>query len=81
MYTVINESIIAGVNFLNGKIIPLYFEWKKRRYPIDEITYFWKTRIGSDPLYHFSVKSRDNIYEISYNLKTSEWCLEKVYVE
>ena len=81
MYTVINESILVGAVFSSGKIVPRFFIWKRRKYQIKEVTYFWHSKTGSAPIFHYSVTSHGSVYEISYNLKTSIWHLEKVYVE
>ena len=81
MYTVINEPILVGAVFSSGKIIPRFFTWKRRKYRVEKITYFWRSKTGSVSILHFAVTSYGSVYEISYNSKTSNWCLEKVYVE
>jgi len=81
MYTVINEPISVGAVFSSGKITPRFFIWNRRKYSVEEITYSWHSKVGSAPIFHFAVTSNHSAYEISYNLKTSDWHLEKVYVE
>ena len=81
MYTVINEPISVGAVFSFGKIIPRFFIWNRKKYRVEEITYFWRSKTGSVPILHFAVTSYESVYEISYNLRTSNWRLEKVYVE
>jgi hypothetical protein len=81
MYTVINEPISVGAIFSSGKIIPRFFIWNRRKYRVEEVTYFWRSKIGSVPILHFAVVSYESVYEISYNSETSDWHLEKVYVE
>lgn len=81
MYTEINEPILVGVIFSSGRIIPRFFIWNKRKYQIEEVTYFWRSKIGSFPIFHFAVTSYDSVYEISYNPNTSKWLIEKVYME
>ena len=80
MYTEINEQILVGVIFSTGRIVPRFFVWNNRKYGIDEVTYFWRSKTGSVMILHFAVRSHDSVYEISYNLKTSKWYIEKVYV-
>lgn len=80
MYTVINEQILVGAIFSTGRIVPRFFIWNNRRYRVDEVTYFWRSKVGSVAILHFAVTSCDSVYEISYNLKTSRWYIEKVYV-
>ena len=81
MYTTIEEPIIVGVVFSRGKITPRFFVWKSRKYQIGKITYSWNSKIGDAPVFHFAVTSSGTVYEISYNLKTSNWWLEKIYEE
>ena len=81
MYTEINEPILVGAIFSAGRVVPRFFIWNNKKYQIEEVTYFWRSRIGSLPIFHFAVTSFGSVYEISYNLKTSKWYVEKVYVE
>ena len=81
MYTIIDEPIIVGAVFSTGRIMPRFFIWKRRKYPVSKITYFWRSKVGVVPVFHFAVTSGGSVYEISYNLKTSNWHLEKIYVE
>ena len=55
--------------------------WKRKKYQVEEVTYFWRSKTGVVSIFHFAVKSYGSVYEISYNLRTSDWHLEKVYVE
>ena len=81
MYSAINEPILVGAIFSAGRVVPRFFIWKNRKYQIDEVTYFWRSGKGSYPIFHFAVTSYSSVYEISYNLKTSKWYVEKAYVE
>jgi hypothetical protein len=81
MYTIIDEPILVGAIFSAGKVIPRFFIWNRRKYQVEEVTYFWRSKIGVAQILHFAVASYGSVYEISYNLKTSNWHLEKVYVE
>jgi len=80
MYTTVDEPISVGAIFSSGKITPRFFVWNRKKYPVKEITYSWHSKTGSVPIFHFAVTSYDSVYEISYNLKTSNWHLEKIYV-
>jgi len=81
MYNEINEPILVGVIFSSGKIIPRFFIWNRRKYQIQEVTYFWRSKAGAFPVFHFAVTSYDSVYEISYNSNTSRWLMEKAYME
>ena len=81
MHTDINEPVSVGAVFSSGKITPRFFVWKGRKYPIDRITYFWRSKTGTMPILHYAVVCRESIYEISYNSTTYDWRLEKINVE
>ncbi len=79
MHTIVREPISVEVFFSSGRIIPRFFIWKQKKYNINKITYFWRSSVGIFPVLYFSVISGRSIYEISYDLKTSKWCLETAY--
>ena len=79
-YTKVNEHISVGATFSSGKVTPRFFVWKRRRYRVEEVTYFWRTKAGSDAILHYAVTSDGSVYEISCNLKTLNWYLENAYV-
>ena len=81
MYNIIDEPILVGAIFSSGRITPRFFIWNRRKYRVGKVTYSWRSKIGAVPIFHFAVASCGDIYEISYNSKTSGWRLEKVYVE
>ena len=80
MYVLINDPISVVAVFSSGKIIPKFFIWKRKKFSVEEVTFFWRSKNGSDRILHFAVTTSDSVYEISYNLKTSAWRLEKAYV-
>ncbi|MFQ5329416.1 MAG: hypothetical protein ACE5D4_05430 [Thermodesulfobacteriota bacterium] len=57
---------------------PVKFRWRGRLYPVDEITYTWRTREGNADIVHFSVTDGATLYELAYNLSTMGWSLEQV---
>ncbi len=79
--TEIKEKIKTGVIFVNGGILPKWFEWRSKKIDIKEITYKWRTVRGDSVLLHFSVKCAGGLYELSYNQKTLDWILEQVALE
>ena len=81
MVTIVNESIQVGAVFSSGKIVPRFFVWKKTKYSVSEITYFWRSKIGRALVFNFAVKSGVSVYEIAYHTEQSEWSLKKLYVE
>jgi len=76
--TVINEAIDVGVVFKKSEIIPKWFFWNNRKYEVKNIEFTWKTKEFPEKKLFFalSVKS-GTIFEISFNLKTLLWNIEK----
>lgn len=60
------------------KIKPLKFSWSERVFDIKEVTYQWKSKEGQAEILHFCVSDGCNVFEISFNLQTLIWRLEKV---
>ena len=79
--TEIKEPITVGVIFSSSRIKPVWFVWKQFRYDIKQVTFSWRSREGSAPIYHFAVTDGANLYEISFNTKTAEWMLNRIECE
>ena len=79
MYTIIDELISVGVVFSSGNISPKFFVWKGERYSVEKITFLWDSKVGSAQVFHFAVVNNGSVYEISYNLQTSNWKLDKIH--
>lgn len=75
--TEIKQKIKTGVIFTSGGIYIKWFEWNLRKIAVKRITHRWWTKEGENKILHFSVLGDGGYYEISYNLKTFEWILEK----
>ncbi|MGE5172904.1 MAG: hypothetical protein ACM3MD_03650 [Betaproteobacteria bacterium] len=78
MATDINESISVAVIFSRGMVKPVWFSWHGRRIRIQEISFTWKTREGSAPIFHFSVSDGQGLYELRYNTVNFLWRLAAV---
>ncbi len=75
----LDESIEVLTFFQYGKILPRYFQWKKKGYKIRGINYYWHERNGHQMINYFSVNtSSGDIYQISFNNKTYIWKIEKI---
>ncbi len=75
--TDINKKVEVAAVF-SGGVRPVKFRWNGRVYPVEEITYTWRTRDGEASLVHFSVTDGATLYELVYNQSTMEWSLENV---
>jgi hypothetical protein len=79
--TVIRDDIKTGVVFEACRARPKWFNWKKEKIDIREITFSWRTLEGNATVTHYSVTGGRGYYEISFNHKTLGWMLEKTAVE
>jgi len=80
MLEVIGEPIEVSAHFRRGRIAPLWFVWKGRRYQVEEIRNRWVTREGVGRMYHFAVTVTDraDLYEVYLRTETMGWHLGKI---
>ena len=81
MINEIREQVKVGVVFTDSRIRPVWFVWNNYRYDVKEVTFSWRSRQGSAPIYHFAVTEGANLFELSFNTKTAEWFLDKIECE
>jgi hypothetical protein len=74
----LNEKIDVLAFFKSAKIYPRVFIWNNKRYRINSITYNWQERHGQELISYFSVRTRSNLYQISFNNTTYGWRIDKV---
>ncbi len=73
----IDERIDVGAVFKKNLVKPKWFVWKSRKYDIKEVTYTWQDASGEARMVHFAVSDGATLFEISLNLSSLEWRLEK----
>jgi len=59
-------------------IRPVWFDWRRRKYAVREITYSWQERQGEATILHFAVSDGGNLFELSYNTAGRIWSLAAV---
>lgn len=75
----IREHIRVAVVFGPGpKIRPVWFDWRRQKHSVREVTYHWRHRAGSDLILHYSVTDGTALYELIYNATEQLWILESV---
>ncbi len=74
----LNEKIDVLAFFKGAKIYPRLFIWNNKPYRVKDVTYFWQERHGSELISYFSVQTRSNLYQISFNNTTYGWRIDKV---
>jgi hypothetical protein len=77
----INESIrvIAGFN-PGGRLTPLLFEWRSRRFERFKIIKTWKIPEGvSQKVFFTLTPDTVNLYEIYFHTRNFQWILARIY--
>ncbi len=69
---------VAAIHGPGNRLSPVWFDWKKRKHEVKEITYQWRHRAGDDLLLHFSVSDGTALYELVYNATEQVWLLEAI---
>lgn len=75
----IKEQIRVAVIFGPGTgIRPVWFDWRRRKYQIREVTYSWEERRGSATILHFAVSDGAGLFELAYDTAGRTWALAAV---
>ena len=78
----IREDIRVAVIFGPGSAIrPVWFDWRRRKHTVREVTYSWQERHGEATLVHFAVSDGANLFELTYNAASQIWALAAVAKE
>jgi len=79
MITQIGRTVTVGAVFEPDQVIvPKWFLWNGRKYPIERVTFTWKVREGQKPYHHFAVTDGTKLYELTYDAVGSSWKLMAV---
>jgi hypothetical protein len=74
----VNDKIRVATIFGNGKVDPVWFEWKGRKIRIEKISYRWKEKEGSCVYMHYSIISNGTLYHIIWDRERMEWYLKEI---
>lgn len=75
----IRENIRVAVIFGPGnRVEPVWFDWRRRKYTVREITYTWRERQGEATVFHFAVSDGADLFELAYNADSQIWALTAV---
>jgi hypothetical protein len=78
----IDENIrVAAVFGPGNRLRPVWFDWKRKKHTITEITYIWKDRVGDVTLLHFAVSDGTSLYELTYDTTGQIWALAALDAE
>ena len=75
----IREDIRVAAIFGPGNhIAPVWFDWRRRKHTVREVTYTWRERQGEAIILHFAVSDGADLFELAYNADSLRWDLMAV---
>ena len=75
----IGQSIDVVAAFTAGKVLPILFSWKNRRYENLKVAGTWDTYEGETKFHHITVTNgSSNCYELCFNNWNFTWSLIKI---
>jgi len=75
----IREDVRVAVIFGPGNSIrPVWFDWRRRKYEVREVTYTWQEREGEATLLRFAVSDGASLFELTFNSANRVWSLAAV---
>jgi hypothetical protein len=75
----IREDVRVAVIFGPGNSIrPVWFDWRRRKYEVREVTYTWQEREGEATLLRFAVSDGASLFELTFNSANRIWSLAAV---
>lgn len=78
----IREDIRVAVIFGPGSSIrPVWFDWRRQKHTVREVTYSWQERQGEATVIHFAVSDGANLFELAYNAASRVWSLAAAAME
>jgi hypothetical protein len=73
------ERIKVAAIFAPGiRIQPVWFEWRRQKHAVTEMSYFWKDQEGAATRLHFAVSDGSTLFELIFNASDQSWTLEGV---
>ncbi len=75
MPTNCGEQIDVLVAFTRPKVMPLSFVWGGHKYRVTAVNMVHSSRIGCAKLYHFSISSDDNYFQLTFDTERNAWFL------
>jgi hypothetical protein len=75
----IAERVKVAAVFAPGcQVKPVWFEWRKNKHAITEMSYFWKDCHGERTRLHFAVSDGSNRFELAFDISNQNWTLERI---
>lgn len=77
-YPVDNTIRVGVIHGPGSRITPIWFDLKRHKHTIREITNVWRDRQGEAVRIHFHVTDEGALYELVYDLASTLWSLEQI---
>ncbi len=72
----LNTPLRVATIFSPGPTIrPIWFEWRRQKRTIKEVTYSWQEKTGQATLLHYCVTDGETLYELVYDTTRQTWFL------
>ncbi len=81
MYEKLDEKVEVLVHFTTHKPIPLALIWNGKRFKIDTVNFAHISHEGKSPIIHFSVSTKKEAFNISFNTHELTWTLHEIFFE
>ncbi|MFH1690993.1 MAG: hypothetical protein ABIC68_00265 [Candidatus Omnitrophota bacterium] len=61
-----------------GRILPKSFLWRKHKFTVEKVNFFWKDKKGREELYFFSLQTPEGAYEVMFSKESLCWHLKRL---
>jgi|YNPBryBLVA2012_1023415.scaffolds.fasta_scaffold22902_2 hypothetical protein len=81
MVTLIEEPVEVSAVFRRGRMMPVSFAWRNRRYRVVRIAGAYRRRKGHSLELHYSVLAEggEEVYELRFSTERMAWWLERIH--
>ncbi len=82
MYQDLDDPIEVIAVFNDHQLKPVRFKWRDRVHKIAKVTGSWKKLEGQHIIRYFAVvDTSDNVFQLLYNERLTDWKICKIWVE
>ena len=75
----IAERVKVAAIFAPGcKVKPVWFEWRRQKHAVVQLSYFWQDCLGNATRLHFAVSDGSNLFELMFDTSNQNWTLEGI---
>lgn len=75
MQPVAEKVKVAAIFAPGSSVRPVWFEWRRRKHAVTEMSYFWKDQYGESLRLHFAVSDGSNLFELMFDTSNQIWTL------